>query len=217
MPIVRLQLSVSLDGFVAGPRQSLEDPIGEGGMALHEWAFATKTFRTMFGTEGGETGLDEDRAAASRANLGATIMGRNMFGPIRGEWADDDWKGWWGDNPPFHTPVYVLTHHARDPLEMGGGTTFHFVTDGIEAALELARAAAGEQDVQIGGGASTAGQYLRAGLVDELELHVAPVVLGSGERLLEDLGDGLAGLEPVDVVSSPRVAHFRFVRNKRSA
>jgi len=213
MPAVRLQLSMSLDGYVAGPRQSLENPLGEGGMALHEWALATRTFREMFGSEGGETGIDEDRAAASRANIGATIMGRNMFGPIRGEWENDDWKGWWGDNPPYHGPVYVLTHHARDSFAMEGGTTFHFVTDGIGPALELACAAAGDQDVVIGGGASTAGQYLRAGLVDELELHVSPIILGSGERLLEDLDDGLDGLEPVDVLSSQRVAHFRFVRS----
>ena len=185
MPAVRLQLSMSLDGYVAGPRQSLENPLGEGGMALHEWALATRTFREMFGSEGGE------------------MYALNADGTYR----------WWSDNPPYHGPVYVLTHHARDSFAMEGGTTFHFVTDGIGPALELACAAAGDQDVVIGGGASTAGQYLRAGLVDELELHVSPIILGSGERLLEDLDDGLDGLEPVDVLSSQRVAHFRFVRS----
>src|SRR5262249_21818252 len=171
-----------------GPRQSLENPLGEGGMALHDWVFPTRTFREAHGMgEGGETGVDDDHAGSWNRNTGAYIMGRNMFGPVRGGWGDADWTGWWGEEPPYHAPVFVLTHHPRESLEMAGGTTFHFVTDGTEAALERARAAAGGLDVSIGGGAETARQYLRAGLVDEMEIHVAPVILGSGVRLFEDM------------------------------
>src|SRR5207253_1587071 len=174
---LKFTISMSLDGYVAGPSQSLENPIGEGGMALHEWAFATRAFSEMQGREGGETGLDDDQARSWNENVGATIMGRNMFGPIRGEWPDDEWKGWWGAEPPYRTPVFVLTHHPREPVELLGGTTFHFVTDGIEAAVERAREAAGDRDVSIGGGASTVRQYLRAGLVDQMRIHVTPVLL----------------------------------------
>jgi dihydrofolate reductase len=208
---LKLSMTMSLDGYVAAPDQSLEDPIGRGGLALHEWAFATRHFRATHGLEGGETGIDDDYAKWD-ANIGATIMGRNMFGPVRGSWGDESWTGWWGDDPPFHTPVFVLTHHARDPLEMAGGTTFHFVTDGIEAALAQAIDAAGGLDVSIGGGAETAQQYLRARLVDEMEIHVAPVLLGGGERLFEKLDGGLAGFECVELVASPAVAHYRYMR-----
>jgi len=212
MPKLRFQISMSLDGYVAGPDQSVEDPIGRRGMELHEWAFATRTFHEMHGREGGDTGLDDEHAAGWNANMGAVIMGRNMFGPVRGPWTDDEWKGWWGPEPPYHTPVFVLTHHPREPVEMEGGTTFHFVTDGIESALAQAVEAAGGKDIAIGGGASTVQQYLRAGLVDEFEIHVTPALLGAGSRLFENLADGPAGYECVELVSSPVVAHYRFTR-----
>jgi dihydrofolate reductase len=205
---LRFSISISLDGYVAGRDQTLETPLGVGGEALHEWALATRSWRAAHGREGGATGIDDDRIAAAATNVGATIMGRNMFGPVRGPWEDDDpWQGWWGDEPPFHTPVFVLTHHAREPLALQG-TTFHFVTDGIESALEQARAAAGERDVAIGGGAQTARQYLQAGLVDEFEVHVVPVLLGGGEPLF----DGTVGYDGVELVASPTAAHFRFAR-----
>ena len=209
---LKLTMSMSLDGYVAGPNQSLDDPLGEGAEAVHEWMFATRTFSEMQGREGGETGLDDDQVRLWNENVGAVIMGRNMFGPVRGEWPDDEWKGWWGDEPPYHAPVFVLTHHAREPVEMEGGTTFYFVTDGIESALERAREAAGGRDVSIGGGASTVQQYLRAGLVDEMRLHVTPVLLGAGERLLEGVGSALADFECVELVSSPAAAHFTYRR-----
>ena len=212
MSKLKFSLSMSLDGFVAGPRQSLENPLGEGGELLHEWAVVTRSFRETHGGEGGETGVDDEQAAAWSRNTGATIMGRNMFGPIRGPWGDERWNGWWGDDPPFHTPVFVLTHHAREPLEMEGGTTFHFVTDGVEAALERARGAAGEKDVSIGGGGATVQQYLRAGLVDEFRLHLVPVLLGDGERLFEHLDGATAGYECAGVVSSPAAVHYTYVR-----
>ena len=173
--------------------------------------FAARNWRQAHGLEGGETGLDDDHVRWD-AEIGATIMGRNMFGPVRGPWGDEAWTGWWGDDPPFHTPVFVLTHHAREPLEMAGGTTFHFVTDGIEAALAQALEAAGGLDVSVGGGAETAQQYLRARLIDEMEIHVVPVLLGGGERLFENLDGGLAGFECVELVASPVVAHYRYVR-----
>jgi dihydrofolate reductase len=179
--------SLSLDGFGAGPEQSLENPLGRGGTALHEWVFPTRTFRAMVGEAGGSTGLDDAFAARSFAGVGAWILGRNMFGPVRGPWPDEDWKGWWGPSPPYHCPVFVLTHHARPPLAMAGGTVFHFVTDGIEAALERAQAAAGGGDVRIGGGPATIRQYLAARLVDELHLALAPTLLGQGEPLLAGL------------------------------
>ncbi len=176
--------SVSLDGYGAGPRQSLNQPLGEGGMALHGWAFETRTFRRLFGGEGGSSGVDDDFAVRSFDNLGAWILGRNMFGPLRGPWPDASWRGWWGDEPPYRCPVFVLTHYAREPIEMKGGTTFHFVTEGIHAALERAREAAGGRDVRLGGGVATVRQYLQAGLVDQMHLVIAPVLLGSGEALL---------------------------------
>jgi dihydrofolate reductase len=182
-------------------------PLGEGGERLHEWVIHTEGFRASHGQEGGERSVDSDVAAKLLVNNGAYIMGRNMFAPGRGAW-DESWTGWWGEDPPFHAPVCVLTHHAREPLPMQGGTTFHFVTDGIEGALEQARAAAGDKDVCIAGGASTVNQYLAAGLLDTLFLHIVPVVLGSGERLLVDVGDPT--LEPVEVVASPAVTHVRY-------
>jgi dihydrofolate reductase len=212
MPKLKFSISMSIDGYVAGPNQTLENPIGEGGMELHEWAFATRTFSEMQGREGGETGIDDEHANYWSRGTGATIMGRNMFGPIRGSWGDESWNGWWGDDPPYHTPVFVLTHHARDPVEMQGGTTFHFVTGGIEEALERAAEAAGDLDDSIGGGAQAIQQYLRAGLVDEMEVHVVPKLLGQGERLFENLDGGPSGYECVELVSSPRVAHYRFAR-----
>jgi dihydrofolate reductase len=209
---VRLTMSMSLDGYVAGPNQSMDDPIGENGMRVMSWFMNTRTFKAMNGEPGGETGLDDERAAALLADVGATIMGRNMFGPIRGDWGDGQWRGWWGENPSYHSPVFVLTHYPRDSIEMAGGTTFHFVTDGPHAALERAREAAGSKNINIGGGAATGRQYLGAGLVDEMELHVAPVLLGRGERLFDDLGNPPAGLESTDIVCSKHAAHFRFAR-----
>jgi dihydrofolate reductase len=210
---LRLNITMSLDGYVAGPRQSLGNPLGEGGEDLHLWMFPTRSFREAHGEESdGETGLDDDRVAAVFENVGAYIMGRNMFGPERGPWGDDPWRGWWGDDPPYHTPVFVLTHHARESLEMEGGTTFHFVTEGTEAAYERAFAAAEDKDVQIHGGAQTAQQYLRAGLVDEMEIHVAPLLLGDGSRLFEGLDGTPLPFTCVSIESSPAVAHYVYVR-----
>jgi dihydrofolate reductase len=199
---------MSLDGYVAGPNQTPEEPLGEGGEGLHEWAIATESWRREHGYEGGERGANSDVVAEVQQNIGAYIMGRNMFGPPSGGAWDESWKGWWGDNPPYHVPVFVLTHHPRDPLEMQGGTTFHFVTEGIESALEKARAAAGDRDVLIAGGAEAIQQYLAAGLLDELYLHVVPVTLGGGERLLDNVGT--ISLEPVNVVASPAVTHMKY-------
>jgi dihydrofolate reductase len=207
MGSVTCQISVSLDGFVAGPNQSSENPIGEGGMRLHQWAFATDAWREQQGLAGGKRGADAEVIEEVVQGIGAYIMGRKMFGGGAGPW-DEAWKGWWGEDPPYHTPVFVLTHHPREPLPMEGGTTFNFVTDGIESALEQARAAAGGQDVAIAGGASAVRQYLAAGLLDELYLHIVPVILGAGERLLEDVGD--PRLEPVKVVASPAVTHVKY-------
>jgi dihydrofolate reductase len=207
MSSVTAQISISLDGFAAGPNQSLENPLGEGGERLHEWVTATEAWRAQHGMEGGERNADSEVAATLMTGIGAHIMGRRMFGGGEGDW-DESWTGWWGEDPPFHAPVFVLTHHERAPLEMEGGTSFTFVTGGIEAALEQARAAAGGRDVAIAGGASTVQQYLAAGLLDELHLHVAPTLLGSGERLLENVGDPV--LEPVEVVASPVVTHVRY-------
>jgi len=179
--------SVSLDGFGAGPNQGLEHPLGVGGESMHGWIVETRSFQKLFGREGGETGVDDDAVARGVENVGAWILGRNMFGPIRGAWGDSDWKGWWGEEPPYHTDVFVLTHHARAPISMKGGTTFHFVTDGIHAALERARASAGARDVRLGGGVQTIRQYLQAGLVDELHYAIAPVLLGRGEHLFTGL------------------------------
>ena len=170
--------TISLDGYGAGPNQSLENPLGVGGKGLHDWLVNTRTFQRMLGKEGGDIGVDEEFAAKSMTGIGAWILGRNMFGPIRGPWLDDSWRGWWGKNPPYHTPVFVLTHHTRPPLEMEGGTIFHFITEGIQAALEQARDAAGHQDIRLLGGVATIGQYLQARLVDEIHLAVSPVLLG---------------------------------------
>jgi dihydrofolate reductase len=207
MSQVTSQISMSLDGFVAGPDQSIDEPLGKGGERLHEWALATESWRRQHGREGGERGADSEVIDEVSEGIGAYVMGRGMFGGGEGPW-DETWKGWWGDDPPFHLPVFVLTHHAREPLPMEGGTTFNFVTDGIESALQQARAAAGERDVAIAGGASAVRQYLRAGLLDELYLHIVPVLLGSGERLLQDVGDPT--LEPVKVVGSPAVTHVKY-------
>jgi dihydrofolate reductase len=209
---VRLTMTMSLDGYVAGPHQSLENPLGEGGLALHEWLFATRSFRAAHGSAGGETGPDDEVVARWNENVGATIMGRNMFGPVRGPWGEPAWNGWWGDDPPFHTPVFVLTRHAREPVELGGGTTFHFVTDGIQAALVQALEAAEGRDVVVGGGASTAQQFLRAGLLDALEIHVVPLLLGAGSRLFEGLDGGPAAYECVGIASSAAAAHFTYIR-----
>jgi dihydrofolate reductase len=179
--------SISIDGYGAGPNQDLQNPLGVGGVALHEWVFGTKTFQALFGKDGGSTGIDDDFAARGFENLGAWILGRNMFGPVRGPWLDDAWKGWWGSNPPYHTPVFVLTHHDRAPIEMEGGTTFYFVTDGIASALRQATDAAKGKDVRLGGGVSVIREYLAAGLVDEIHLAIAPVLLGAGEHLLHDV------------------------------
>jgi dihydrofolate reductase len=201
---------LSIDGFGAGPEQSLDNPLGVGGPGLMEWAFTTRTFQQMHGGSGGSTGVDEDFAARGFANVGAWILGRNMFGPVRGPWPDDEWKGWWGANPPYHVPVFVLTHHPREPVPMEGGTTFHFVTDGNESALEQAREAAGDGDVQIAGGANVVQQYLTAGVVDEFQVHVAPVFLGGGVRLFNGLGHDQIKLEVVRAVESPLVTHLKY-------
>jgi len=210
---LRLKISMSLDGFVAGPSQSVDDPLGIGGMRLHEWVFPLAAWRAMHGLEGGEENESARVVEESVANIGATVMGRNMFGGHPGPWdAAKPWAGWWGRNPPFHHPVFVLTHHAREPLVLEGGTTFTFVTGGIEAALEQARRAAGGQDVSLAGGASAAQQYLAAGLVDEMEINLAPTLLGSGERLFDGVGDDLHGLELVRTVAAPTVTHLKFAR-----
>jgi dihydrofolate reductase len=208
MSILRVQcLAMSLDGFSAGPAQDLDHPLGVGGVALMEWFFATRTWRRMHGSADGETGIDERMAARGFDNIGAWILGRNMFGPIRGVWPDENWKGWWGEEPPYHTPVFVLTHHARRPLEMKGGTTFHFVTEGIETALRRARDAAGDRDVRLGGGVATVRQYLQAGLVDEMHLAVRPVLMGRGEHLFHGLDMPALGYEVSEVVPGERATH----------
>jgi dihydrofolate reductase len=213
MTKLRCSITTSLDGYVAGPHQSADNPIGEGGLRLHEWVFPTKTFRTRHGdANDGETGVNDDVLREAFENVGATIMGRNMFGPVRGPWpaGEKAWNGWWGDNPPFHYPVFVLTHYAREPLVMQGGTTFHFVTDGIASALAQARKAAGAKDVALGGGASTVQQYLAAGLLDELDLHIVPLLLGRGERLLDNLDGGKVKLELVRTLGGPGVTHQKY-------
>jgi dihydrofolate reductase len=210
---LRFRISMSLDGFVAGPDQSVENPLGIGGERLHEWVVPLAAWREAHGLPGGEVNESARVVEESQANIGATIMGRNMFGGHPGPWnSERPWTGWWGKNPPFHHPVFVLTHHAREPLELEGGTTFTFVTGGIEAALEQARRAAGGKDVALAGGASAAQQYLAAGRVDEMEINLVPRLLGSGERLFEGLGDDLHGLELVRTVATPRVTHLKFAR-----
>ena len=199
---------MSVDGYGAGPGQSLDNPLGVRGRALHEWMFATRTARQMFGATGGETGVDDDFTARGFDNIGAWIMGRNMFGPVRGPWPDDSWRGWWGEDPPYHTPVYVLSHHRRDPINMRGGTTFHFVRDGIESALSQAAAAAGGRDIRLGGGVSTIRQYLQAGLIDELHVAIAPVLLGAGESLFAGIDMPGLGYRIVQHVAGPRATHI---------
>jgi dihydrofolate reductase len=212
--LVVRSFSLSLDGYGAGPRQDLQNPLGVGGPEMFGWFMPTRTWRHMQGQEGGETGVDDDMAAASFAGIGAWIMGRNMFGPVRGPWPDDSWKGWWGEEPPYHTPVFVLTHHARAPLKMKGGTEFRFITDGIGAALEQAKAAAGGKDIRVGGGAATIREYLRAGLVDELHLVIAPVLLGSGEHLMHGLDLRALGYECVKHVAGGRAAAHVVLRKR---
>jgi dihydrofolate reductase len=209
---LRLKIAMSLDGFVAGPSQSVDNPLGIGGMRLHEWAFALAMWRKEHGLEGGEVNESTAVVEEALANIGATVMGRNMFGGHPGKWdAKNPWNGWWGDNPPYHHPVFVLTHHKREPLVLEGGTTFTFVTEGIEAALEQAQRAARGKDVSLAGGASAAQQYLVAGLVDEMEINLVPTLLGSGERLFEGVDD-LHGLEHVRTVAAPKVTHLKFVK-----
>jgi dihydrofolate reductase len=205
---LRFEISISADGFVAGPSQSEENPLGEGGEELHQWVVKLDAWRRSHGYGEGEVNASNEIVAEAMENVGAVIMGRNMFGGGPGPW-DDSWRGWWGDEPPFHVPVFVLTHHEREPLQMEGGTTFHFVTAGIEAALAQAREAAGGEDVRLGGGAEAGQQYLRAGLIDELQLNVVPVLLGSGARLFENVGAGPA-LEQTRVVHTPEATHIRY-------
>jgi dihydrofolate reductase len=211
MSKLRCDISISLDGFVAGPNQSAENPLGEGGERLHDWVVPLAAWREGHGKEGGEVNESTRVMEDAGGNIGASVMGRNMFGPPDGgDWGDEEWKGWWGDDPPYHYDVFILTHHPRDPVEMEGGTTFHFVTDGIESALERAREAAGGKDVRLWGGAQVIQQYLAAGLLDELELHVAPVLLGGGARLFENLGGADVRLEQVRAVEAPGVAHVKY-------
>jgi len=213
MSKLRLRISMSLDGFVAGPNQSVDDPIGVGGMQLHEWVFPLAAWRSEHGMEGGEVNESSAVIEESVAGIGATIMGRNMFGGQPGPWSEDaPWNGWWGDNQPYHHPVFVLTHHARPPLPLEGGTTFTFVTGGIEEALELAREAAAGKDVSLAGGAQAAQQYLAAGLVDEALIHLTPVLLGDGERLFDGVGSDLHGLALERAVPAPGVVHLFFAR-----
>ena len=213
MSKLRFKISMSLDGFVAGPSQSVDNPLGIGGTRLHEWAFALAIFRDEHGMGGGEVNESTRVIEESRANVGATVMGRNMFGGHPGGWDPKrPWNGWWGTNPPYHHPVFVLTHHERKPLELEGGTTFTFVTDGIESALERARTAAGGKDVSLAGGAKAAQQYLAAGLVDEMDISLVPTLLGSGERLFDGIGDDLHGLELVRTIAAPQVTHLKFAK-----
>src|SRR5262245_61946237 len=213
MPKLRVHnFSMSVDGFVAGPDQSVENGLGVGGERLHDWVFETRGGLSMLGRQGGTEGLDNDFFAAGEEGIGATIMGRNMFGPIRGPWGDEEWKGWWGDNPPYHHPVFVLTHHPREPLPMEGGTTFSFVDDDIDVVLQRAFDAADGKDVRLGGGASTVQQYLRAGLVDELHVPIVPTLLIRGERLFDHLDDALVRYEIAECMCSPRVTHVVLVK-----
>jgi len=200
--------STSLDGYGAGPGQDLDNPLGVGGLGLHEWIFPTRSFYQMQGREEGESGVDDDFVVRSTANLGAWIMGRNMFGPIRGDWPDDSWTGWWGEDLPYHVPVFVLTNHARPPVTMQGGTTFYFVTEGIHAALQQARAAANGQDIRLGGGINTIRQYLQAGLIDELHIAIAPVLLGVGEHLLAGIDTPALGYKCTEHVTTVKATHF---------
>jgi len=206
--------SIAVDGYGAGPSQDLQHPLGVGGEAMFDWFFHTRTWRRMHGQEGGETGTDDAVAARGFDGIGAWILGRNMFGPVRGPWPDDEWKGWWGDEPPYHTPVFVLTHHRRAPLAMRGGTVFHFVTEGIHAALHQAREAAGGRDVRLGGGVSTIRQYLQAALVDDLQLTIAPVLLGAGEHLLNGIDMRALGYECAEHIAGTRAAAHVVIRKR---
>ena len=209
--------TISLDGYGAGPNQDINNPLGLGGTELHQWLMPTRTMqRAVFGNDDGTTGVDDEFAARGFQNVGAWILGRNMFGPIRGDWPDTHWKGWWGDNPPYHVPVFVLTHHARPTLAMEGGTTFHFITGGIREALDRAREAAGGKDVRIGGGAATIRQYLREGLIDELHIAISPVLLGMGESLYEGLNLRALGYECVEFVASEKATHVVLRRKERT-
>jgi dihydrofolate reductase len=209
MPKVRVAgFSISVDGFGAGPHQRLEDPLGQRGPELFQWFFPTRYFCDMVGKGGGESGVDNDYAARAMSNFGAFILGRNMFGPVRGPWPNDEWKGWWGGNPPYHAPTFILTHHARPPITMQGGTTFHFVTDGIESALRQAKAAAGDKDVKIGGGVATVRQYLQINAVDEIHLAVSPVVLGRGENLLAGIDLAKLGFKVTEHAPTARATHI---------
>ncbi len=206
--------TVSIDGYGAGPKQSETDPLGVGGASLHGWLLATRTFRSMHGGAGGDTGTDDDIAARGFQGIGAWIMGRNMFGPVRGPWPDESWRGWWGPNPPYHTPVFVLTHHPRPSLSMDGGTVFHFVTDGIDAALERAHSAAGDKDIRLGGGVATIREYLAAGLVDEMHLAVSPVLLGRGEVLLTGVDLPTLGYRCAEFAASDKATHYVITRHE---
>ena len=205
--------SISLDGYGAGPDQSLGNPLGVGGLGLHDWFFDTRAFHRMQNHDGGDTGIDDDFAAQAMDNVGAWILGRNMFGPVRGPWPDDTWRGWWGKNPPYHVPVFVLTHHARPPIEMEGGTVFHFVTDGIHAALARARAAAGDQDIRLGGGVASIRQYLEARLIDRMHLALSPLLLGSGEHLFAGIDFPALGYRCTDCVPGARAVHYVVARS----
>jgi len=209
---VKLSISMSLDGYVAGPDQSKTNPLGIGGEQLHDWIIPLRAFREGHGREGGEVNASTPVAEGILGNVGAVIMGRNMFGGGPGPWGHDHWQGWWGDDPPYHCPVFVLTHHAREPLELQGGTTFHFVTEGIESAFEQARAAAGDKDVSVGGGAAAAQQCLAAGLLDEIVVSIVPLMLGGGARLFDNLGDTTPRLEQVEAIDAPGVTHVRYAR-----
>jgi dihydrofolate reductase len=211
MTKLRLSITMSLDGYVAAPGQDEDNPLGVGGLELHEWFFPLKEFREMHGEAGGETNASSAVLVERRAYIGATIMGRNMFGPVRGEWLDESWRGWWGEDPPYHHPVFVLTHRRREPLQMQGGTTFHFVTGGIEAALALAKDAAQGKDVWLAGGASVINQYLAAGLVDEIDLSIVPLILSGGARLFEGLQRGALTLTQVRAVDAPGVTHIKYM------
>jgi dihydrofolate reductase len=212
MSKVKVNITMSLDGFVAGPNQSEKDPLGIGGMQLHQWLLSLEAFRETHGEEGGEVNASTPIAEEILGNVGATIMGRGMFGGGPGPWRDDSWKGYWGDDPPYHHPVFVLTRYPRTPVELQGGTTFHFVTEGIESALEQAQAAAGDEDVSIGGGANVVQQYLAAGLLDELLVSLVPILLGGGARLFDNLGEPKPQLRQAQVVEAPGVTHIRYRR-----
>jgi dihydrofolate reductase len=207
---LRVSITMSLDGYVAGPDQNEENPLGVGGLELHQWFFPLKAFREMHGQDGGEVNVSNQVAQERLANVGATIMGRNMFGPVRGSWPDESWRGWWGENPPFRHPVFVLTHHPREPLQMQGGTTFYFVSDGIESALKRAKDAARGRDVSLPGGASAVNQYLAAGLVDEIDISIVPLILGTGERLFAGLDRVTLKLRQIRAVDAPGVTHIQY-------